>query len=482
MSLATPPRPTPPLAEAPRLRDDALSRVLAVARMLSASDDLQQILAVIIDAMRDSLHAERATVFEYDPSTNELFSTVAHGFLDPSGGIEATGEIRIPATAGIAGQAAQTRRIINVPDAYADPRFNQAIDKKTGFRTRSILTIPLEAFGEELMGVAQVLNKRPANPGEPQEFTAADEEIATALASQAGVAMKRARLLEDRLVKEKLERDLELARKVQQQSFPSRVPAVEGYDIAGFSRPADQTGGDAYDMVGYCVGAPGSAPGSAHANTHHTAPIIDEGSDCSPTHALLFIADATGHGIGPALSATQARSMLRMGVRVGASLTAIAEHINRQLCADLPSGRFVTAWMATLDSTTHTLTSFSGGQAPLLHFKAATNEVDSHSADAMPLGIADPIDPEPRDFGMCVGDVFAVLSDGFYEALRAAHEGGGEANGEQFGEARMMALLREHAGLPAREIIDVVRDALEEFTGGASPADDQTALIVKRVR
>ncbi len=464
MSLTTPPSPPPP-ADAPRLRTDALSRVLAVARMLSASDDLNEILAVIIDAMRDALHAERATVFEFDAARNELFSTVAHGFLDPSGGIERTGEIRIPATAGIAGQAAQTRTIINVPDAYADPRFNQAVDKKTGFRTRSILTIPLEAFGEELMGVAQVLNKRPERPGEPGVFTPMDEEIAAALASQAGVAMKRARLLEDRLVKEKLERDLELARRVQQQTFPSRIPALAGYDIAGFSRPADQTGGDAYDIVAYSY-----SPGGVGAPA-----IVDRDEDAAPTHALLFIADATGHGIGPALSVTQTRSMLRMGVRVGASLQAIADNINRQLCADLPSGRFVTAWMAALDSTAHTLHSFSGGQAPLLHLRAATREVESLSADAMPLGIADPLDPETRTIAMSVGDVFAVLSDGFYEAIRA-----GASDGEQFGEARVADLLIRNAHLPAREIIDAVRDALEAFTGGASPADDQTALIVKR--
>lgn len=451
--------PAPVAAPAPA----PLARVLAVARTLSASDNLAQILGVIIDAMRDLLGAERASVFEYDATRDELYSTVAHGFHDPTGGIDAAGEIRIPASAGIAGEAARSRRVINVPEAYADPRFNQSVDRKTGFRTRSILTIPLEAFGGELIGVAQVLNKSLERGG---AFTPEDEEIALALASQAAVAIRRAHLIEDRVVREKLERDLELARKVQQQSFPAVVPALPGYELAGASRPAEQTGGDAYDFLGFCYSPAVGA-----------RPVIAGGADVTLTHALLFIADATGHGVGPALSVTQARSMLRMGIRVGAPLADIAAQMNRQLCEDLPAGRFVTAWLAALDSVSHTLTSFSAGQAPLLHYRAATATVESRDADTMPFGITPDLDGAPITVHLRPGDIFAAISDGFFEAMADR----GQPSPEQFGEPRVSEILCANAHRPVADILQALRDAVAVFTDNADPADDQTALIIKRI-
>lgn len=427
---------------------DALRRVLAVARALGASDNLDEILSVIIDAMRDILRADRATVFEFDKGANQLFTTVAHG-LTLTGGATS---IRIPATAGIAGQCAQSRAIINVPDAYADARFNQSVDKATGFRTRSILTIPLEAVGE-LIGVAQVLNKA----GGP--FDEADEEIAAALAAQAAVAIRRARLLEDRLMREKLERDIELARRMQQQTFPTWAPSVPGYDVAGFSQPADQTGGDAFDLVGFVRSGEGL--------------VVVERNEPA-TGALLFVADATGHGLGPALSVTQARSMLRMGLRAGVGIRSIAEHMNRQLCDDLPAGRFITAWIGLLDQSSHTLLSFSAGQAPLLHYHAETDEIESVPAQAMPFGIMPDLDADVAPARpLAPGDFFVVLSDGFYEAARPS--------GEQFGEQRVYDMLRASRDLSASELLEAIRAACRDFTGTSEAEDDQTAIIVKRL-
>jgi phosphoserine phosphatase len=289
------PKPLIVIRRREELDREALERVLDAARRLSASSDLTEVLAVILDAMRDTLDAERATVFEYDPEHHELFSTVAHGLAGPIGAGQAAalaepGEvIRMPADAGLAGQCAREGRVLNIPDAYADDRFNPDIDRRTGFHTRSILAAPLLDLDGELIGVAEVLNRR----GGP--FDVRDEQVSTSLASLAAVAIKRARLLEDRLVKEKLERDLELARLIQQGTFPRRLPRLAGFDVDAWSEPAEATGGDAVDVV----------------------PVGVEG-----TGALLLLADATGHGIGPALAATQVRAMLRMAARLLAAASS----------------------------------------------------------------------------------------------------------------------------------------------------------------
>ncbi len=424
------------------LRHDVLNRLLAVARHLSASAALTDILQAIIDAMRDVLEADRATVFEFDPLRNELFITVAHG-LDAAAGARSSRTIRIPATVGLAGESVQTRRIINVPDAYLDPRFNPAIDRESGYRTRSMLTIPLVGHDGELVGVAQVLNKRSG------VFTQEDEEIALALAAHAAVAIKRGRLIEDRLMRLKLERDLELARQIQQSSFPASLPVVPGFEIAAWNQPADQTGGDVYDVI-----------------------VRDA---ASPHHRLvLLMADAAGHGVGPALSVTQLCSMLRMAVRLGVELPRVVQQTNLQLCADLPPGRFITAWMGELDPHAAVLHSFSAGQAPLLHYQAASRTVTSFSADTVPLGLVDFSDSniQPHRIILEQGDIFAVVSDGVFEASNNAQE--------RFGTKRIAECLHAHHHADAGEIMRQLREAVNHFTQHQPAQDDQTVLIIKR--
>ena len=151
-------------------------KLIELSRRLAATGDLQSILSTVIDALRDLLDADRATVFEFDPRTNELFTQVAHGIGDAA---DAPSVIRIPMGAGIAGAAATSKRIVNIPDAYADERFNRSVDQRTGYRTRTILAIPLLDHDGVMVGVAQVLNRREG------VFTDEDEMLPEGLAANA---------------------------------------------------------------------------------------------------------------------------------------------------------------------------------------------------------------------------------------------------------------------------------------------------------
>jgi phosphoserine phosphatase len=131
------------------LRPQALAEILEVTRKLATPFDLVTLLTQVIDAARSVLRADRGTVYIYAPDTDELVVSVATE-------LEA---IRFPATQGIAGECAQTRQLINVPDCYADPRFNPSFDKETGYRTRCMLTLPLVDLDDALVGVLQILNK-----------------------------------------------------------------------------------------------------------------------------------------------------------------------------------------------------------------------------------------------------------------------------------------------------------------------------------
>lgn len=257
----------------------------------------------------------------------------------------------------------------------------------------------------------------------------------------------------------RLEGDLQVARQIQQKTFPQALPSLSGFELDGWSEPADATGGDTYDVIGL------------QTESRSASIALTEGS---ADRAVLMLADATGHGIGPALSVTQLRAMLRMLVRTGQSLESIAEHANAQLCADLPGSRFITAWFGVLDVQAGSLVSWSAGQGPLIHYREARDEFDVRLPDAPPIGILEPIQVEIAEpLLLATGDVYAVFSDGIFEAANP--------EGQRFGEAAVQAVIREHRSESATAIAAAVRSAVTAFANGRPADDDRTGIVIKRV-
>jgi hypothetical protein len=242
----------------------------------------------------------------------------------------------------------------------------------------------------------------------------------------------------------KLERDLQVAREIQRAQLPTSLPEIPGWSFAGWSDPADETGGDIYDVV-------------AH-----------EGK------VYLFLADATGHGVGPAISATQVRAMMRMALLAGADDATTFAALNAQLLADLPAGRFVTLWAGCLSPDRAALHTVSAGQAPMLRYHAREGRFEKREAMVPPLGVVEALDLSAD--GECEilapGDYYAIFSDGIFEAR--------SPSGELFGVDRVTEALGAADAADAQGRIDAVRRAVEAFTAGRSADDDRTGLIVRR--
>jgi len=181
------------------IRPERLSSLLKVGMRLAAERNLDRLLAMIIEETTAVMDAERSSLFLVDVEKNEMWAKIAQG-------VEVF-EIRFPVGVGIAGSVGKTGEIINIPDAYADPRFNPEFDKKTGFRTTSILCVPLKNIVGETIGAVQVLNKRSG------QFEQDDEALLTALAAQASIAIDNADLY-----KKLNELNLSLEHKVQERT------------------------------------------------------------------------------------------------------------------------------------------------------------------------------------------------------------------------------------------------------------------------
>jgi len=161
-----------------------LVSLLKVGQAMAAERDLDKLLTLIKSETELALDADRCTVFIYDRDSNELWSKVATG-------LDTSEEIRFPAHLGLAGYVVKTGEVLNIKDAYEDPRFNKEIDKKTGYRTQNILCMPMRNRKMEIIGVFQVLNKRKSH------FDKVDEDLLTAISTNAGVAIENATLAKE---------------------------------------------------------------------------------------------------------------------------------------------------------------------------------------------------------------------------------------------------------------------------------------------
>ncbi len=162
---------------------DPLIALVKIGQAVAAEKNIDALIKTIAEETKIALNADRCTVFIYDKENNELYSKVATGLDDFK-------ELRISADNGLAGHVVKTGETINIKDAYTDERFNKDVDKKTGYRTKTILCMPIKNFNQEIIGVFQVLNKF------DETFTIDDEDLLIAIASSAGISLENAQLFE----------------------------------------------------------------------------------------------------------------------------------------------------------------------------------------------------------------------------------------------------------------------------------------------
>lgn len=244
---------------------------------------------------------------------------------------------------------------------------------------------------------------------------------------------------------DKIERDLDIAREIQRGLLPSEKPNTPGFEIEGWSKPADQTGGDYFDWM-----------------------MLPDGG------TLITLADVTGHGIGPALIVAVCRAYMRaIATGSGVALESAISRVNDLLEMELPSGRFVTAAVGLLRPETHELSLLSAGQAPLLFYQASSRRVDSWIADSVPLGIASSLSfGDARLVRFEPGDALILATDGFFEW--ANHEN------EQYGTERLEAFVAAHGHEPPAKFIEALHADVVSHSNGRAQPDDLTIVIIRR--
>jgi serine phosphatase RsbU (regulator of sigma subunit) len=243
--------------------------------------------------------------------------------------------------------------------------------------------------------------------------------------------------------RERLEAELDLARRIQARLLPSAPPRVTGLDVAGLSESAREVGGDYYDHL-----------------------------DLGDGRLLLVIADVSGKGVPAALLMSGFRAALMSQDLASLAPGAIAGRVNEFLNKSVEPGRFVTAFLGLIDAASGRLTYVNAGHNPPLLLRAG-GDIEWLEAGGVILGIMPDVHYVGGEATLAPGDLVALYTDGVTEGANAANE--------MWGEARLTTLLRSVASECARDIATrIVRD-VRTFEGERGPADDITVLVAKRV-
>jgi serine phosphatase RsbU (regulator of sigma subunit) len=326
-----------------------------------------------------------------------------------------------------------------LPNVLEDVRFKSEDSiLASGIRTAMCAPLWFTATGEgkdSVIGLVYVDSLQHSHA-----FTEDDLRVLTALANVAAAKIENVRLLEESLEKRRMEEDMRMAAEIQTGLLPREAPRLAGWDLAGCNRPCRTVGGDYYDFA------------------------IEGG------RLLLALGDVSGKGTGAALLMT----VLRAAVRAHWTEPHLAEavaRINRTVCQNVPSSKYVTFFLAALDPATGRLHFVNAGHNPPLLVRAG-GEVETLSDGGLVLGMFENVVYDGGHVDLRAGDTLVVYSDGVTETW--------DPDGEEFGEESLRALAVRNRTLAAEELQAAILREIERFEAGARATDDRTIVVLKR--
>jgi len=409
-----------------------LGLVKRVTERLVSSLDFHEALATLLDGATELLGVERGSLLLVDDASRTLRIEVARG-IDPA----VVARTRIPVGHGIAGTVAASGEPIVAEDIRQLPFYHPHPLQEGDYADFSAICVPLTLHGR-VLGVMNFNHKKSRRP-----FYERDLEFALLIANQASVVLWSAQLHGEYLRKQVLDRELEIARAIQERLLPQELPEVPGYRFAARCEMCSSVGGDYYDVV----------------------PLVDG-------RVAVVMGDAAGHGVGSALVAADARGALRESLVRFRSLEETLARVNDRLQSDTSAEMYMTLMVGVLDPATGTFEFVNAGHhmpllvrdGSLVRLAPVGSNIPIGIRRGIRFGVEEPI-------RLQADDLLLLFTDGIWEATDAA--------GNRFGNHGLEETLVAAAAGDERSIIDALLDRAREFRGGGEADDDLTLLLVR---
>ncbi len=409
---------SPPTPEAPPEKLAELVRLQKFAQRITSTLDIEELVPRIVDEVAASLGCVEINLYLRDPEQQQFVLAGSRGCT-----MYGKGHVLKPC-AGMVGHVAATGKMHYAPDVSRDPYYVACEPD-----TRSEVAIPLHRDGD-LVGVFT------ASHCELDAFCPDQLRLLQGLCAHVAVAVHNARLFgSEREQRERMSREAEEARSIQQALLPRTSPLIPGFRVSGLSIPAGSVGGDWYDFIPLSDGRWG-----------------------------LVLADVSGKGTAAALLMSATRGMLRSLAQTGSGPAEVLTRLNNMMIEDFPSGRFVTMVYAELDPASRVLRIANAGHlAPLLVEPSGHRWINHEHG--LPLGISASKFSE-TEVTLGEGSRIAFYSDGITEAEIAS--------GEEYGAERLLAQMQS----PDVSLDGLLAD-VRKFANGTGLRDDATVILVR---
>lgn len=406
-----------------------------ISQRISEKKDLHVLLNEIMESCKELMNAEASSLMIYEEKDNQLHFQVATGEKG-----EVVKNISVNMGEGIAGWVAQHREPLLIEDCYKDPRFNPEYDKKSNFRTKSMICVPM-IRKDKLIGIIQVINKK--NDG---IFTERNLGIFLNLASQCAISIENAQLTEIQIQQKALERELNIAREIQLNLLPSKIPVFTDLDVAFRLESAKKVGGDYFNVY-----------------------------EISDNETLFFICDVSGKSVSAALIVSTICSSILTYLKMIAlskekfSLIELIKSLNRVLIELTTDEKFVTGWFGLYRHDTRELSSINAGHNTIFLFRKNNQFIELKEGGIF-LGSLD-LEYNSEEILLENDDVIVCYTDGVPEALNA--------KGEFYTEERLIDFVKNNLEKNSKNILDGIYNDVAAFVNGFEQSDDITCGVIR---